>query len=205
MRGKPPALILAGGMSSRMGFDKTHAVLKGRPLHAHVKDCLAHQVSKIVINSNDPQSSSHFQQTPVVADTIGQSFGPLSGIIRGMDYFSQEPDGYFLTASVDCPFLPNDLVEKLSAAIERKQDIAIARSNGRDHPTIALWPVKMRDTLGVWLAQTQRYSVMAFLDTCTVRKVEFPNTFAGHQEIDPFFNINNLQDLQRAQELIDQK
>lgn len=55
---------------------------------------------------------------------------------------------YLLSVASDVPFLPGDLVEKLSQALAGQHaDIAIASSPLGTHPTIGLWPVDLAERL----------------------------------------------------------
>ncbi len=94
----------------------------------------------------------------------------------------------------DAPFLPTDLVSRLHAGLTADAEIAVARSLGRLHPIIALWPVALADALEAWLAQADRHAVRSWLETRRWSAVDF----AGEDGIDPFFNVNTPEDLALA-------
>ena len=109
-----PALILAGGRSSRMGGgDKSLMPLHGRPMLAHVLDRIRPQVSSILINSNsDPALFAKFG-LPVRADAMPGHLGPLAGLLTGMHWAEEMSATHLLTVSCDTPFLPHDLAERI--------------------------------------------------------------------------------------------
>ena len=79
-----PAVILAGGLSSRMGGgDKVLLELNGQPLLAHVIARLAPQVGPLAISANgDPARFARFG-LPVLADSLPDFPGPLAGVLAG--------------------------------------------------------------------------------------------------------------------------
>ncbi|WP_306117966.1 MULTISPECIES: molybdenum cofactor guanylyltransferase MobA [unclassified Roseitalea] len=189
-------VVLAGGLSRRMnGQDKALMPLAGKPLIGHVIDRLAPQVGLIAINANgDPQ---RFAMTglPVFADTIPGHAGPLAGVLAAMDFARARGPGltHVATAATDTPFLPLDLVARLAAASATPDTIAMAHSHGQRHPVFALWPVGLADDLRAFLASTESYKVMVWVERHRLRPVEF-----GTEGGDPFFNINTPAELAHA-------
>lgn len=197
-----PALILAGGQSSRMGREKALVKLKRKPLIEHVIERLEPQVSDIVINTGNPDISALFPNAISIKDLGNQSNGPLSGILAGMVYFLRKDIPHFITVSVDCPFLPNNLVASLSSAINTEKAIVIARSSKGDHPTIALWPSALAPELTEFLDRSDNFSIRRFLENQDLCEVEFKSESHGAKSIDPFFNVNTEQDLEVAENFI---
>jgi molybdopterin-guanine dinucleotide biosynthesis protein A len=140
-----PALILAGGRSSRMGGgDKSLMPLHGRPMLAHVLDRIRQQSSCILINSNsDPTLFGQFG-LPVRADATPGRLGPLAGLLTGLLWAKEISAAHLLTVSCDTPFLPHDLVSRLNRDLAQScADITVARDPEQIHPVIALWPVHL--------------------------------------------------------------
>lgn len=193
-----PALILAGGASSRMGSDKSLVLLDGQRLIDRAVEKLQHQSNVIAINSNS--AIARIENIPILPDVTTAQFGPLSGILTGMSHFSGVNNvTHFLSVSVDCPFLPDDLINCLLQEMPHAYEIIIASSGSRHHPTIALWPVALHDQLAGWITTTSNYSINAFLDQCEVRTLPFAMMETEIGTIDPFFNINRPEDLTQAE------
>ena len=108
-------VILAGGQSKRMGTNKSLIELHNKPLIEHVYDRLIEQVSDVSINTNQPIKI--FPKNIQFQDRILNNPGPLVGIQAGLFYAKQN---WVQFCPNDCPFLPINLVEKLSFCIKDK-------------------------------------------------------------------------------------
>lgn len=139
----PPGVILAGGLSRRMGRDKATVLLGGVRVIDHVIARLAPQVSALAVNSNADVPVD----VPVLADSVPGWPGPLAGILAALDWAFSRGDAVVVTVAVDTPFLPLDLVERLVVAGAP----AVAVSD-RVHPVCGLWPVASREGLRAALA-----------------------------------------------------
>ncbi len=195
-------VLLAGGRSQRMGgVDKSLASLGGRPLIARVLERMRPQVASLVINANGDPGRFEAFGLEVVPDTTNASLGPLAGIQAGLQWAqAHRPDIRFIaTAPTDAPFLPFDLVSRLSAGL-KEYDIAIARCRGQDHPVFGLFSVDLADQLAAFLHQSTNRAVKAWLDKQEIVRVDF--TPAERDAIDPFLNINTPSDLAAAERLV---
>lgn len=196
---KPLGVILAGGLSSRMGGgDKPLKQVGGRTILARVIDRIGPQCGGLILNANgDPARFAGFG-LPVAADSIDGFVGPLAGILAGLDWAAaHRPDATdILSIPADCPFLPVDLVVKLEAARQQADvPLAAAASGGWTHPVIGLWPVAIRERLRAALAKGER-KIDRFTPTIGIAHAEWPMT-----PFDPFFNANAPDDIAAAEAL----
>lgn len=196
-------LLLAGGLSRRMGGgDKTLRPLGGRPLLDHVIERMRPQVAALVLNANgDPARFAGFG-LPVVADSVPGFAGPLAGILAGLDWAAAHRPDCPLVASIatDSPFLPADLVARLRRGMaEAGADLACAASRGQPHPVIGLWPVGLREALRRAVVDEGLRKVDAWTARYRLATVPFEDDPAG---VDPFFNTNRPEDLDRAAALL---
>ncbi|MCA0271034.1 MAG: molybdenum cofactor guanylyltransferase MobA [Proteobacteria bacterium] len=195
-----PAVILAGGRGARMGgADKALLPLAGRPLVAHLIARLAPQCGALAINAGGDPSRFAFTGLPVLGDEMPDQPGPLAGILAALDWAAGLGAGLVITAAVDTPFLPADLVERLrgaagpsGAAIAASPD---AEGEMRLHPVFGLWPVASRDDLRARLAAGER-KAMLWARAQGVGVAEF-----SALPFDPFLNINAPEDLRAAEAL----
>ncbi|NHF72738.1 molybdenum cofactor guanylyltransferase MobA [Paracoccus xiamenensis] len=193
-----PAVILAGGQSSRMGGgDKVLLTLGDRPMLAHVIARLAPQASPLAISANgDPARFERFG-LPVLADSLPDHPGPLAGVLAAMDWAAGLGFDAVLTAAGDTPFPPDDLATGLQAAAGPR-GLALAadldQGAARLHPTFGLWPTALREDLRAALTHGQR----------RVRQwaAAYQAGTALFQGAEPFFNINTPDDLTRATTLL---
>jgi molybdopterin-guanine dinucleotide biosynthesis protein A len=195
--------VLAGGRSSRMGgVEKAMVELGGRPLLAHVVDRLRPQAgAHIVISANDDPRRFAAFGLPVVPDTVETFAGPLAGILAAMNWAREHaPDAEFVaTAAVDTPFFPQDLVARLSAALDTGHDLAVAQSRGRLHPVFGLFAIGLADDLAGFLGDARNRAAIAWIERHRSAVVSFDGP--DRRAIDPFFNINTPDDLDMAERL----
>jgi molybdopterin-guanine dinucleotide biosynthesis protein A len=189
-------VILAGGLSRRMGGgDKCLLPFGDRPLLAHVIERLRPQVAALALNANGDATRFAPFGLDVVADDATDFAGPLAGILAAMDWAKRVHPSVttVLTVPADTPFLPRDLAARLEAAGAP----ALARSGGRIHPVVGLWPVTLADGLRAALRREGIRKVEAWTGRLDPAIVDFE---VG--AVDPFFNINAPDDLLRAAALL---
>ncbi|PYB75283.1 MULTISPECIES: molybdenum cofactor guanylyltransferase MobA [Rhizobium] len=196
-----PGLVLGGGLSRRLGEDKTRAILGGKPLLDVIVARLRPQVSTLAVNlPPDHPFAGSYRNCP---DTVAERPGPLAGVLAGMQAFSGEAS-HLLTVPGDAPFLPPDLVPRLATELS-PGEIVMASSGGRDHPVVALWPIRLAEDLRSWIDDPDHRRVRDFIRRHPFRRVHFDmlTRMDGRGEVDPFFNINTPADLALAREVID--
>ncbi|SFM75916.1 molybdopterin-guanine dinucleotide biosynthesis protein A [Thioclava dalianensis] len=181
-------LILAGGQGVRMGgVDKAQLALAGRRLIDHVSTRLGPQVARLAISANgDPARFPG--RTVLPDDPAHREAGPLAGLIAGLGWAEAQGADALVCAPVDVPFLPRDLVARLAGA-----GPAMARSQGRAHPSVLYLPVATRARIAELFAQGERRLRAAAPDARIL-------DFAGLP--DPFTNLNTPDDLIRAEALL---
>jgi molybdopterin-guanine dinucleotide biosynthesis protein A len=184
-------LILAGGRGRRLGgVDKAFVALDGRPLIAHAIARLEGKVLALAISANgDPARFSGFD-LPILPDAQQhEDKGPLAGIVAGLAWAMSKGAQSLLCVPVDTPYLPSDLLARLSAAQTLP---AYAVTAQRAHPTIALWPVSDLERLNRALAAGERRLRVVLAEAS---QVTFPDESA-------FFNINTPDNLARAKQQV---
>lgn len=195
-----PAIILAGGRSSRMGSNKALQPLAGKTLIERVIERLAPQVSTLVINALPGWAEG--LGLPVIPDTLADHAGPLAGIAAGLRHTQRHMPGatHLLSVPADSPFFPHGVAAALTSALRAPGEIAIAASGGHPHPVFGLWPVSITADLEQWLRDPENRRVRAFLSRHTTHEVAFAMIDTPDGPLDPFFNINTPDDLVRAED-----
>ena len=200
----PPTygLVLAGGLARRMGGGDKALIKIGRStILDRVLATLSGQCVDIIINANgDPK---RFEDTGciVVPDNVPGFAGPLAGILAGLDWLATQNNGIEWMVSVpgDCPFLPDDLVERLHEA-RRKMcagvPLACARSGEWRHPVVGLWPVALRGDLRKALVDEDLRKIEVWTARHGIAIADWPT-----EPIDPFFNVNTPEDAKRAEQV----
>ena len=189
-------LILAGGLSSRMGSDKSQIQLHGQSLLQRVADRLNPQVDQLLVSR--PWNSAPLPLPWLQLTDFQKSLGPLGGILRALHWLQGHPGNWLLSSSCDSPFIPTTLASALFEEARRHQlDLAYVRCSGRNHYTHALWSKRVFTPLDDYLNRGKR-SLHGFIDCLGDRAaaVEFL------PELDPAFaNINTPMDLHHWQQV----
>lgn len=199
---RPPAVILAGGLSRRMGADKAMILLSGTPLALHIARRLEPQVSTVVLNASFDHPLA--DTLPLLPDSKPDRPGPLAGVLAGLRACAESADAptHILTTPCDTPFLPRNLVSRLAEQAE-SGTIVMASCAGRAHPVTALWPLSLADDLDRWLDDPDHRRVFDFVARHSSRTVEFELLDGPFGPVDPFFNINTPEDLALAATLLE--
>src|ERR1035438_2764104 len=114
----PPTLglVLAGGLARRMGGgDKARIEIGGVSILDRVLATLSGQCTGIIINANGDPARFADTGLTVVPDNVPGFVGPLAGVLAGLDWLAAQNNGieWLLSVPGDCPFLPDDLAERL--------------------------------------------------------------------------------------------
>jgi molybdopterin-guanine dinucleotide biosynthesis protein A len=183
-------ILLAGGLGRRMGgIDKGLIKLHDQPLAAHVAVRFAPQVDELLINANQNVEAYAKLGYPVIQDATSGFAGPLAGLQAGL-LKARHP--LVATAPCDSPFLPPDLVARLTAALTAHDaQLAVARTHGRLHPVFCLCRQDLLPSLTAFLEAGGR-KMSDWLTTLKMVEVDFDD------EAEAFMNINTPQELDAA-------
>ena len=198
--GKPLGVVLAGGLARRMGGgDKARLRIGGRTIIERVLARLKPQCAALILNANGDPARFADTGLAVVPYSVPDFAGPLAGILAGLDWAAREAPDVADIVSVpgDCPFLPEDLVARLSAARTREAaPLACARSGEWRHPVVGLWPVALRGDLRQALVAEGMRKIEAWTARHGVAVADWPAV-----PVDPFFNINTPDDAAEAERI----
>ena len=200
----PLGLVLAGGLARRMGGgDKTRIRIGGKTILERVLARVEPQCAAVILNANGDPARFSDTGLPVVPDTVPGFAGPLAGILAGLDWTAAHAPAITDVASVpgDCPFLPGDLVARLSAVREAAGvPLACARSGDWRHPVVGLWPVALRQDLRKALVEEDMHKIETWTARHGIAVGDWPAS-----PIDPFFNVNTPADAAEAERIAAQQ
>mgnify|MGYP001278681649 FL=1 len=190
-------VLLAGGLARRMGGgDKSLREVGERMILEWVVERSRPQVERLLLNANgDVTRFKHFG-LPVVPDVLDGFVGPLAGVLSGLEWAIRSGCDvrWVVSFATDAPFIPVNMVERFEAvAVTTDSDIVCASSGGRRHPVFALWPVTIAKDLRKALVYEKVRKIDRFTANYNVQSVEFVT-----DPIDPFFNVNDPDSLERA-------
>ena len=181
-------LLLAGGQARRMGgADKGLLPLGGRPLVAWGLECLAGQVSEVMISANRNQADYRQLGVPVISDSVSGYAGPLAGLASGLRQISHD---WILSAPCDSPLLADDYAARMwAAAAPGGLDAVVAHDGERLQPVFMMLSRQSRSGLEDFLAGGGR-KIDLWLEQIPHARVDF----SDRQEM--FLNVNTPEDLE---------
>ena len=189
-------VILAGGLSRRLGRDKAVERIAGdEPLVARCARRLAPLVGEIVVVVNTAERGERLPLPPgsKVAVDMYKDGGSLGGIFTGISAIGSE---WGVVVACDMPFVNADLVGHM-LGLREGQDAVAPMIGGRAEPTHALYSKACLPHMKRRL-QAGDLKITRFYDDVRVR-------YVGEDEVDrfdperlSFFNINTAADLSRA-------
>lgn len=185
------ALILAGGKSTRMGYDKKRLALDGVRVMDSLISGLGSLFKEVLVSSNEPFAH---ENVVVVYDELGA--GPLAGIYQGLKHCRSD---YLYVIACDMPFISAEYIRYVrDLVIAARADVCIACGhNGFYEPFNAFYSKRCMGPIHDALIQ-QEYKIRPVLDKLNLYMVE-PWIVEQYAARDMFFNINRQEDLKRAE------
>lgn len=183
-------IILCGGRSSRMGFDKAFIKIGGRTLVERQVDALKGRFKKIILVTNSPGGYKSGVRVKVVPDIV-RGLGPLGGLYTGL----KESDArYNFVTACDMPFFSPDLAAYLAGSIKEGFQAVVPFYRNRFEPLCALYSrdciYKVSEALAAGKLKLAR-----LLSEFKVRKVLKRELVRFGDPVFFFRNINTPQDL----------
>lgn len=187
------ALILAGGMSTRMRYDKKTLEIGDTKILESIITRLEHIFCEIILSTNDAFSDSH---VITLKDEIG--VGPLAGIHKGLSCCKSE---YLYVTACDMPFISSDYILYMESIIRRKKtDVCLAlRNDGYYEPFNAFYNKSCLPIITHALTNG-KYGLNRLLDQMNLHVIEYSDAFRFNDG-NMFYNINCKEDLIRAEQL----
>ena len=139
-------VILAGGQGRRLdGKGKYLQILNNKSLLEHVISRMKVQTEYLAVNF---RNNNHKKiNLPTVIDKFKENVGPLAGIHAAISYVNEisKKNSVVVTVPVDTPFVPLDLILQFKKNFNPSEnDVVIASSRKRHHPTIAMWNTSLK-------------------------------------------------------------
>lgn len=191
------AVILAGGKSQRMGFDKQFLEINEKKLMKIIIDKLAKEFNEIIVVTNKPEEYLDLCDK-VLSDEI-KGFGPLSGIHVGLKESSSKYS-YFLAC--DMPNINLEYIKfmknKLSVA---DFDVCVARYREWIEPFNAFYSKDIISNIEKQFSDNQR-SVFSLIDKLKTLYISENEARKFSPDWGMFCNLNTREDLEKYLESI---
>jgi len=191
-------IVLAGGMSRRLGRNKALEDVGGQQLVLRVLERLSRVTDDIVIVVNEIERAEVLpvpQSAKVVVD-LYPGTGALGGIFTGLSTCDRT---WGLVVACDMPFLNVELLDYILAQRDG-HDAVVPVLDGRPEPTHAAYSSECLQYIKVRLQANER-KISGFFDSIRMEYVLQSQVERYDPEHLSFFNINTQMDLDRARDL----
>ena len=191
-------IVLAGGMSRRLGRDKAVETIGGQALISRVFDGLSQVADElvVVVNTQERAEELPLHDSVVVAVDIYPDTGSLGGIFTGLSASSNE---WGIVVACDMPFLNLELLGYL-LSFRDSHDLVAPVIEHRPEPTHAVYSKVCLPAIETRL-RANDLKIAKFFDDVRAKYVSQRHV----EEFDPsklsFFNVNTEEDLTRARML----
>jgi molybdopterin-guanine dinucleotide biosynthesis protein A len=197
------AFILIGGRSSRLGTNKALVRLGGMTLAELAVDVTrralsSERVTMVAGSSTQFPIDALSLDVPFIFD-LYEGRGPLGGLHAALAY--AQTSWIFLLAC-DYPFVSAELIRTLREEISDEFGAVVPRqADGRLQPLCAFYNVKRARPVVEEIILNKKSSppmheIVRSLNSCVVSFEKHSN-----DEVDPFTNINNAEDLDLAEDM----
>ena len=192
------AVVLAGGKSQRFGQDKSQVNLKGKVLIDYILSEIIDEFNETLIVANKTIKFMKSDKIFVTKD-FKEGLGPLGGILSAMKWIRKNKKKYkwISTFPCDTPFFTKKELKKFYEKIKiNESKLFFIKNKKTRHNIFGLWSLDLTNQLETDLLAGER-KVEVWANSIGVKNIdiEFKN-------IDPFFNINTRDDLNKALEII---
>ena len=188
-------LVLAGGKSVRMGYDKGLIAWHGKEQQYYLADQLKSLCDEVYISCRSDQQKEIDSKYQTLADTF-TGLGPYGAILSA---FREMPDVAWMVLACDLPLLDMDTLQYLK---EHRNPSSIATTfespyNNLPESLIAIWEPKSYAVLLSFLSQGYSCPGKALRNNdTTVLKPQNPEALT---------NVNTQEELEKVQQALQKK
>jgi molybdopterin-guanine dinucleotide biosynthesis protein A len=183
------AAVLAGGKSSRMGFDKQLLMADNRRLIERTVETLGNIFEDILLVTNTP---ALYERLPVrVCSDVYAGMGPLGGIHAAL---VNTRSRYTYILACDMPFVCTPYIRYMQTKLlEVRAKACVAMRNDRIEPFNAFYAIDSLQDLDNRLRnkQTSLYYFLKENDACIISEQEAKEFDFGLQM---YFNLNTQEE-----------
>ena len=185
-------LVLAGGKSLRMGYDKSSIEWHGKEQRYYMADLLKQFCGEIFISCRADQQNEVDSYYKTLPDTF-VDLGPYGAILS---VFREKPDAAWLVVACDLPLLD---IETLQYLVAHRNPSAVATTfespfDGLPEPLITIWEPKAYPVLLSFLSQGY---------TCPRKALRNNDVHIIKAEnADALMNVNTQDELEKVKNIL---
>lgn len=190
------AVILCGGKSSRMGFDKCKIKIKDKFLIEIIGEQLEEVFDDIILISNDVSKFTAMKYKSQV-DIIPDS-GPMGAIYSALKYASSK---YVFITACDMPFINIDFIKHMMELIkDKKVEGVVCLKSGYVEPLYAFYSISMLDRFENHI-NSKHFKLLDVINESRVNFVEESEVKRFSSNMNIFTNLNYKADLVALDEI----
>jgi len=187
-------VVLAGGKSQRFGRDKSQVKLQDKLLIDYILSEIIDEFNETLIVTNEKINFLSSNNISITKD-FKSGLGPLGGVLTAMKWIKENDKKYkwISTFPTDTPFFTKKELKFFYENINiNKSKLFFIKSKETRHNIFGLWSLDLMDQLEKDLSRGER-KVEVWANSIGVSTVNI-----DYKKLDPFFNINTKQDLEKA-------
>ncbi|MDO5026436.1 MAG: formate dehydrogenase accessory sulfurtransferase FdhD [Tissierellia bacterium] len=190
------AIILAGGMSKRMGFSKETMDFRGAPLMDQLIEELSLSFDQIIVVS---KNQSLYEDKDHVITTFDkyEGRGPLAGLHAGLSICKSD---FAYLIACDMPFINHDYIDFLKEKLDDKTRVLVANIQGKIEPFNGFYKLDLVDQIERALLEDQRSMNKFIRGLSNVSYIKEEQIRRFSPDLSIFSNMNTPRDLMVHQE-----
>jgi molybdopterin-guanine dinucleotide biosynthesis protein A len=187
VQGQVTGFVLAGGLSSRMGEDKSHMQFRGKPLILYVIEALLPLCDRVIISSNF--LNYDFTGCDVWPDEL-----PIHAPINGLyTCLNRSESSWNFMVTCDMPFTGTPLFSYLLDQVQGADAVIPVHGHGLVEPLCGLYNRSSLEILNRQVKMEQ-YSIRELLKSIRCKYINIgPDQGFYHKKM--FSNLNSPADL----------
>ncbi|MCF6205624.1 MAG: molybdenum cofactor guanylyltransferase MobA [Sulfurovum sp.] len=183
-----PAVIFAGGKSSRMGEDKALLPFGGESSLARWQyDRMQEIFTDVYISTKEAKFDF---DAPLILDRYPEH-SPLAGIVSVLEYLDNAKRVFII--SVDTPFIDASVIKKLIQT-DTQKSIVVARTEGKVHPLCGVYDKDFLPFAKAAMAQG-KHKLVSLIEETDSGYADFPQSKA-------FMNLNHPHEYEEAKRVM---
>ena len=186
------AIILAGGKSSRMGFDKQLLKINERRLMDSLIQKLRKEFEEIIIVTNRPEL--YIGLSHIITRDILEDKGALGGIHAGLNYSSSK---YAFVTACDMPNINMDYVRYMKGTLNSHNSFGcVSKFGDWIEPFSSFYSVLLIEKIEKYLENGRR-SINDLIKDINITYIEENVARKFSSNWDMFLNLNTKEDLDK--------
>jgi molybdopterin-guanine dinucleotide biosynthesis protein A len=187
-------IILAGGKSKRMGFNKAFVKIGGKPLIEKIVSLFFGLFQEIIIVTNNLKEYEHLG-VKVVPDIV-EGKGSLGGIYTGLVYSSYQ---HCFVVACDMPFLNKRLISYMMKEVE-SYDVVVPFLGDRYESIHAVYSNKCIEHIEK-LIKANKLKIINFYPSVRVKTLHEEDILQFDPDLLFKINLNTRSDLEKIRKL----